>query len=98
MSKKPEALRLADWLEEAIPEFPEPTRLESEAAKELRRLHAANVDLLEACKTMIAWDDAENAAPNYASDGGAHWRMRLALCADAFDKARSATAKHGSKS
>ena len=53
MSKQPEALRLADWLEETIPEFPEPTRLESEAAKELRRLHAANVDLLTALKA--AW-------------------------------------------
>jgi hypothetical protein len=38
--KQPEALRLADELEEPIDGFPEATELESKAAAELRRLHA----------------------------------------------------------
>lgn len=35
--KQPEALRLADELEEPIPKYPAPTALESAAAAELRR-------------------------------------------------------------
>ena len=37
--KQPEALRLADELEEPLHDFPEPTTLEAKAAAELRRLH-----------------------------------------------------------
>lgn len=54
-----------------------------------------NAELLEACKAIVAWDDAENNAPEYASDDGAHWRMRQLLCGDAFDKARAAIVKAG---
>ena len=43
--KQPEALRLADELEEPLHDFPEPTTLESEAAAELRRLHSENETL-----------------------------------------------------
>ena len=38
--KQPEALRLADTLEEPLHDFPEPTTLEAEAAAELRRQYA----------------------------------------------------------
>lgn len=54
---------------------------------------AVNAELLDACKAIVAWDDAENSAPEYQSDGGAHWRWRQSLCVDAFDKARAAIAK-----
>ena len=87
MSKQPEALRLADWLEETIPEFPEPTRLESEAAKELRRLHAANVELVGNLKHIMSW--IGNWDPEFTNDPD--WP-------DARDRARAAIAKHGSKS
>lgn len=43
--KQPEALRLADDLEEPLHDFPEPTTLEAEAASELLRLHAENETL-----------------------------------------------------
>lgn len=45
MSAQPEALRLA-----AILDYHTPHRSEREAAAELRRLHALNVELLEALK------------------------------------------------
>lgn len=87
--KQPEALRLADWLEETIPEFPEPTRLESEAAAELRRLHAANAELLEALKGM---DEAYCRSGYQITKAERHEdRLRLIAC-------RAAIAKHGATS
>lgn len=53
--------------------------------------------LVDACKSMIDWDHAENNAPPYATDDGAHWRMRQALCRSAFDKARAAIAASGER-
>lgn len=50
MTQQPEALRLADALEEK--EYP-PRRA---AAAELRRLHAVNAQLLEALKSLAAAD------------------------------------------
>lgn len=70
-----------------------------ELLADLDRLYAApqsaaiNAELLAACAAIVAWDDAEKDAPTYASDNGAHWRMRQALCVDAFDKARAAIAR-----
>ena len=46
MTKQPEALRLADWLEEGNDGTPALTQLEGQAAAELRRLHEVNVELL----------------------------------------------------
>jgi hypothetical protein len=57
------------------------------------RLIASAPDLLEACKTIVAWDDAENNAEAWEKDQGAAWRERQQLCALAFDLARSALAK-----
>ena len=57
------------------------------------RLKALNAELAAACAAIVDWDDAENDAPEYVSDNGAHWRMRQKLCTDAFDKARAALAK-----
>lgn len=48
--KQPEALRLADTLEEPLHDFPEPTTLEAEAAAELRRQYAE----LESLRTGYA--------------------------------------------
>ncbi len=53
MTKQPEALRLADALEQD--RFDEPHG----AAAELRRLHAVNVELLEALKKVVRDADAE---------------------------------------
>lgn len=49
MSTQPEALRLAEWMEwnDASME------VQNEAAEELRRLHAVNVDLLEFVKDFV---------------------------------------------
>ena len=44
MSEQPEALRLADWLEDQY----DPTHDQEDAAAELRRLHSVNAELLEA--------------------------------------------------
>lgn len=49
--------------------------------------------LLDACKAMIAWDEAEKAARPWSEDGGKSWHERLDACALAFEKARAAIAK-----
>ena len=56
--KQPEALRLADELEEPLHDFPEPTTLEAEAAAELRRLHAENETLRAKLRTYEDLGDA----------------------------------------
>jgi hypothetical protein len=48
MTEQPEALRLADWLEDQY----DPTHNQEEAAAELRRLHALNAELLEALRRI----------------------------------------------
>lgn len=53
MSKQPEALRLADELEEDWHKAKKSGQVLLSSAAELRRLHAANVELLAACKTTI---------------------------------------------
>ena len=52
MSTEPEALRLADALEELDAQFSH-TGLCGEAAVELRRLHEVNQDLLKALNTIL---------------------------------------------
>ena len=56
-------------------------------------LIAAAPDLLDACLTLLAWDEAENNAEAFDKDQGKAWRERQALCAASFDKARAAIAK-----
>ncbi len=55
MSDKPEALRLADALEQQFPVGTAQDYLDGEAAKELRRLHAVNQELLDA----LRWYEAQ---------------------------------------
>jgi hypothetical protein len=55
MTKQPEALRLAEHLEHPSV----PVNVEKEAAKELRRLHSLNQELLEALGQIIALDRTE---------------------------------------
>ena len=57
------------------------------------KLIAAAPDLLAACQAMAEWDAAENQLPPYDSDNGASFDQCMALCRDAFDKARAAIAK-----
>ena len=47
--KKPEALRLADWLDETETDYLEPL---NHVAAELRRLHALNQELLGALHSI----------------------------------------------
>ena len=54
---------------------------------------AALPDLIDACLTLLAWDEAENNAEAFDKDQGKAWRERQALCAASFDKARAAIAK-----
>lgn len=49
MADKPEALRLADFLDDQY----DPSHNLEEAADELRRLHAVNQELLEALKQAL---------------------------------------------
>jgi len=72
---KPEALRLADWLETA------PYHYDKIIAKELRRLHEVNQELLEALKAI--------AAPNALNSD-----HRVEACREALREiARAAIAK-----
>jgi hypothetical protein len=77
VSAKPEALRLADWLDADACDLQTP-RL---AAAELRRLHAVNAELLEALDTLTAVVGLTPVAGN-----------KVAL-QEAFDLARAAIAK-----
>lgn len=49
MNKQPEALRLAEWIEDDMS-----CQGDAEIAAELRRLYAVNVELLEALQTVVA--------------------------------------------
>jgi hypothetical protein len=51
MSKQPEALRLADWCDAHSSGVYRPS---AEAAAELRRLHALNVELVEALRPFAS--------------------------------------------
>jgi mevalonate kinase len=58
MSTQPEALRLANALEDATPRTAEYHEdIDTRAATELRRLHAANQELLEALKVLEPYLD-----------------------------------------
>lgn len=46
-------------------------------------------EMREALEAFVEWDKAENNAPPYDSDNGAHWRMRTELCRTAFARARA---------
>ena len=53
MTEQPEALRLADVLEDRYIDMSR----ERQAAAELRRLHSVNAELFEALKAYEAWAD-----------------------------------------
>jgi len=81
MNTQPEALRLADALEELDVQFSR-TGLCGEAAAELRRLHALNQELLEALKDML--DNHEDACTGYGE--GAADKARAAIAKATGDK------------
>jgi len=98
MSKQPEALRLADELERSVnnPHL----YWQGKAAAELRRLHALNVELVEALQALVvsAGHEINSASDADLMDGVAdpnqedETRMQLA----AFLRARAALAKASS--
>lgn len=49
MNKQPEALRLAEWIEDDMS-----CQGDAEIAAELRRLHTLNAELLKALQTAVA--------------------------------------------
>lgn len=83
MNKLPEALNLADQLETQILSI----KVTDPAAAELRRLHAANVELVGNLKHVMSW--IGNWDPEFTNDPD--WP-------DARDRARAAIAKHGATS
>tara|TARA_R110000868_G_scaffold58630_1_gene180865 strand:- start:195 stop:425 length:231 start_codon:yes stop_codon:yes gene_type:complete len=54
MTTQPEALRLAEWIEEDMSCIGD-----AEIAAELRRLHDVNIELLEALKALSDADETE---------------------------------------
>jgi hypothetical protein len=54
---QPEALRLADALEQQFPIGTAQEYLDGEAAAELRRLHEVNQELLEVLKEVVSWEE-----------------------------------------
>lgn len=50
-------------------------------------------EAVEVLRMFVAWDEAEKNAPRYDEDGGAHFRMMMKLCHEAFDRARSLLAR-----
>lgn len=64
MNTQPEALRLADALEELDVQFSR-TGLCGEAAAELRRLHAINEDLLDALYIVLPYIEYAELDPSY---------------------------------
>lgn len=83
MTDQPEALRLADWLEEQY----DPTHNQEQAAAELRRLHDLNADKTEIISALsadverlreaarMALEALDIACLNYGEVGsiGTHW-------------------------
>ena len=58
MSKQPEALRLAEWLENKIP--PNDTTTFANIATELRRLHEVNQELLKTMRQLACLGNGDN--------------------------------------
>lgn len=87
MSKQPEALDLADWLDSVSDGISG-----RKAASELRRLHAINAELVEALKECV--EDSEQAVSDYLQKYGTNYRPeRLTAMSETVAKARSAIAK-----
>jgi hypothetical protein len=92
MSKQPEALRLAEWLQAAVQMYPQMSEDEpggyctevdqviDEAAAELRRLHAANAELVDVLSDLL--------------DEGEFTDYPGTRQADAVKAARAALSKH----
>lgn len=76
MNEQPDALQIAGWIEASLTNV-----WHQDAADELRRLHAANVELMEAIEELTHSLDRDELL---------HDDQR-----SAFDKACAASAKHG---
>lgn len=89
MSKEhqPDALRLADELLEPIHGFPKPSMLESDAAAELRRLHAES----EALKRELIKEAARTAAEKRRAD---HMNLQHSMQAALNREAREQLARY----
>jgi len=93
MSKQPEALRLADCIDRCSSYFGN-----EDAADELRRLHAANVELLEALQLLLTADKSiAEATDAEIEDALEDDNKEVRDQANAFLVARAAVAKHGGK-
>ena len=94
------ALELADALEEPVPGFPLPTRLETAAAAELRRLHA-EVEALMADAKRYRWlrnevlQDGEINEEIHVAVDSESWPDKWALVGADLDKAIDAAIAKG---
>jgi hypothetical protein len=93
MTTQPDALRLADELDAA----PYSSQCTNAAAAELRRLHEANAELLEALKWYVENDETnEGDDPLEKSERineGETWNSINAFWIEGLNKARAAIAK-----
>ena len=102
MSTQPEALRLADSLDN----YAEPHNCNEDAAAELRRLHAANVELLQVLGRTAMWLpilaevsglDADTTQVEFSDFDDGRPPEKTSIT-QTIAIARAAIAKHGSKS
>ena len=80
MKQQPEALRLADWLEDQY----DPTHHQEMSAAELRRLHAANVDCTAWYEAIKADYEALRKAVAKLHAAKGRYHTQIATC-DLYD-------------
>ena len=86
MADQPEALRLADFLDDQY----DPSHNLEEAAAELRRLHAVNQELLEALEKIADWHGAYGPFP----ENNVAWRgMAVVTARESVTALRDALAQ-----
>ena len=89
MSTQPEALRLADELDQGDFDF----EIQYQAAAELRRLHSVNAELLDALKWMVENDETNEGDDPVESLGGQSWNEYNSYWLDGLNKARAAISR-----
>ena len=80
MKQQPEALRLADWLEDQY----DPTHHQAMSAAELRRLHAANLDCAAWYEAIKADYEALRKAVTKLHSARGRYHTQIAAC-DLYD-------------
>jgi hypothetical protein len=99
--------KTVEYLSQSFPQYVEPPLASTDIGMALEsEWKAERESALDACRALVAWDDAEKAGPDYGTltrdthpNGEAVWRRwwndQQALCDHAFATARAFLAKHG---